>query len=92
MALNLRRGLLRVWGIFSVLWLALTAWLSWLQIEGQETSKRHDQEIWGNSLDFGEPSFTINTALLIAVSAPAISLVLGFTIMWIYRGFTSPRE
>ena len=91
MALNLRRGFLRLWALGSTLWVGVTVALFWEQWR----TYFNPPPVPEGFEEFAVANPPMNPILgdvLFAISAPAISFFLGLAVLWIYRGFTASKR
>src|SRR5262245_7481619 len=93
--MNLKRGLLRLWIIATVLWLAGFVWYFWTHLCIYSTDNRLmclvGEDDWVGRLS----EFSISTygrLSMIALSVPVGVLLIGYAIAWAYKQlFFNPK-
>lgn len=89
--MNLRAGILRLWLVFSVFWIAGSGWILWDDLRGNCPDVADPNGINVCELDKtfgGWPSYEMARAIEIVVGVPFLTLVLGTSLLWVWRGFS----
>jgi hypothetical protein len=87
--MNFKRGLLRLWGVFSVLWVGVVVMIQWKPVGDYISPPPSDE--WSGFVDASESMNPVVESLLLGLSIPLAALIFGALVSWISKGFVSDK-
>jgi hypothetical protein len=90
-AINITRGLLRLWLVLCVLWIGGISVMTWPAFDPRKlTEHPYTEDFDPNAYVEGRPQpirWSAADAALLALTPPILTLTVGSALVWAFRGF-----